>query len=89
MADDPIRSLLAAHVKTSFAPRVEPGMRVIYREHVEGAGGDRQLIERWVADHGGYLGQLPDRRERSLGPNYGRVHPGAVFYAVPADALGL
>ncbi len=44
-------------------------------------------VDRWVIEHGGYLGKLPDQRHRGLGPDYGRIIPGAVFYAIPAAVL--
>ncbi len=74
-----IRDLLAAHVKTSFVPRVEPGMSVVYREQAAQARSDLEEVDRWVIEHGGYLGKLPDQRHRGLGANYGRIRPGAVF----------
>ena len=89
LSGDAIRALLASRVQTSgFRPRVAAGMVVVDRRRIEHSDADVNAVDAWVVAHGGYLGSDPDFREHTSGTSHGGIHPGAAYYAVPADALG-
>jgi hypothetical protein len=86
VTDDPIRALLVDLDISSFV-ETRPGCVAILQSRVIEAGGDTEAVATWVEQDGGYLDQTADFVSKSLGPNYGRVHPGETFYAVPREAL--
>ena len=68
-------------------PCLSTGFCEAYNEHVEQRGEDVDEIARWVIAHGGLLRKLPYERHRGLGPDYGRILPGANYCVSSAAAL--
>ena len=84
MTDDPIRELLAALEPQPFwAPA---GQTVILEEKVIEAGGDPDVVERWVEAHGGRLDRTVPVGHRSVLAR-GPVPEVQRFFLIPSEAL--
>jgi len=85
--DDKVRALLISVQPSGWIDRT-PDTVAILRSRVEAAGGDPDVVSKWVTAHGGHVDRTPAYYRKGLGARPRQQESsGDEFYVVPTEAL--